>query len=142
MAAAVVVAFLVPSWVVCLALLLVCICTTTFSAVTMVALPPMVLIKPALAIMALPHKTPITRAQVATLMITLAVAAETSAMMQVMMQVVAVVGSVAAAVTTVVVDGLAVEIMAVVVTSVAAGILAAVATSVAVVTNSPTIIFL
>jgi hypothetical protein len=41
-----------------------------------------------------------------------------------------------------VVDGLAVEIMAVVVTSVAAGILAAVATSVAVVTNSPTIIFL
>jgi hypothetical protein len=42
----------------------------------------------------------------------------------------------------VVVDGLAVEIMAVVVTSVAAGILAAVATSVAVVTNSPTIIFL
>jgi hypothetical protein len=139
--AAAAVAFSVPSWVVCLALLLVCICTTTFSAVTMVALPPMVLIKPALAIMALPHKTPITRAQVATLMITLAVAAETSAMMQVMMQVVAVDG-LAVAVTMVVVDGLAVEIMAVVVISVAAGILAAVATSVAVVTNSPTIIFL
>jgi hypothetical protein len=141
MVAAAAVAFSVRSWVACLALLLVCICTTTFSAVTMVALPPMVLIKPALAIMALPHKTPITRAQVATLMITLAVAAETSAMMQVMMQVVAVDG-LAVAVTMVVVDGLAVEIMAVVVTSVAAGILAAVATSVAVVTNSPTIIFL
>jgi hypothetical protein len=145
MGAAVVAAFSVPSWVVCLALLLVCICTTTFLAVTMVALLPMVLIKPALATMALPLKTPITRAQVATLMITLAAAAETSAMMLVMtlvMMQAVVVGSVVAAATTVAVDGLAVEIMAVVVTSVAAAILAAVATSVAVVTNSPTIFFL
>jgi hypothetical protein len=142
MVAAVVVAFSVPSWVVCLALLLVCICTTTFSAVTMVALLPMVLIKPALAIMALPLKTPITRAQVATSMITLAAAAVTSAMMLVMTQAV-VVGSAVAAVTTVVAaDGLAVEIMAAAVISVAAETSAVVVTSVAVVTNSPTIIFL
>ena len=123
-----------------MALLLVCICTTTFSAVTMVVLLPMALIKPAIA--GILPKILTVPAPVATSMITLAVAAETSAMMRVMMQVVAVVGSAAAAVTTVVVDGLAAEIMAAAVISVAAAILAAVATSVAVVTNSPTIFFL